>query len=206
MTKPPGALAVEFTHTSTPEREKLPDYSALLAWAEEQGVVTPGLGRQLAAEARDHPGRAARVHADAVSLRDSLYRVLKAAGDAAPVDEDDVDVLNAMLRRAAKHRQLAEGPHGFEWQLEEPGGDALDSPLWPVAQSAAELLTSGWVDRIGVCSSDSCRWLFIDESRNRSRRWCDMADCGTREKVRRFRARAKKEAEAAQRPRTTPER
>jgi predicted RNA-binding Zn ribbon-like protein len=59
--------------------------------------------------------------------------------------------------------------------------------LWPVLRSAAELLTSDRMDRVRLCSAEDCDWLFLDSSRNRSRRWCDMAVCGNRSKVRRFR-------------------
>ena len=50
-------------------------------------------------------------------------------------------------------------------------------PLRPVAHAAVQLLTAGELDRIKVCGG--CRFLFIDESKNRSRRWCSMDDCGT---------------------------
>jgi predicted RNA-binding Zn ribbon-like protein len=58
--------------------------------------------------------------------------------------------------------------------------------LWPVARSAAELLSSESVDRVRECASSTCTWLFIDDSRNRRRRWCDMASCGNRAKARRY--------------------
>ena len=59
--------------------------------------------------------------------------------------------------------------------------------LGPVARSAAELLTSDRLDRLRQCESEKgCGWLFVDGSRNRSRRWCDMSDCGNRAKARRF--------------------
>ena len=68
--------------------------------------------------------------------------------------------------------------------------------LWPVVWSAANLLTSRILERVGQCADDrGCGWLFMDLSRNRSRRWCDMKDCGNRDKVRRYYAR-KREAES----------
>jgi predicted RNA-binding Zn ribbon-like protein len=59
--------------------------------------------------------------------------------------------------------------------------------LWPVARSAAELLTSGDLARVGQCPGEECGWLFLDTSRAGRRQWCDMADCGNLAKVRRFR-------------------
>jgi len=188
---PPGSLAVELTHTRSTERDRLTDYDALLEWAEREGVVSPEQAARLREEATTHPRRAGDVHAEAVRLRDAVYRILRAAGDGQAADAEDLAELNAMLRRAAEHRVLVQEGVDHAWGWTAGGSDELDAPLWPVAQSAAELLTSEWTDRVGVCAADTCQWLFIDESRNRSRRWCDMSDCGTREKVRRFRARAK---------------
>jgi len=58
-----------------------------------------------------------------------------------------------------------------------------------VARSAAELLTSQKLGRVKVCAGEGCGWIFLDESRNGSRRWCDSRDCGNRERVRRHLAR-----------------
>ena len=75
------------------------------------------------------------------------------------------------------------GGYGFVF-----GGTAavLDAVLWHVARSAAELLTSGDLGRVRGCASEECGWVFLDTTRNRSRRWCDMKECGNREKARRF--------------------
>jgi predicted RNA-binding Zn ribbon-like protein len=40
--------------------------------------------------------------------------------------------------------------------------------------------------RIGICEGGLCGWLFLDESRGKRRRWCDMNDCGGRAKARRY--------------------
>jgi predicted RNA-binding Zn ribbon-like protein len=63
--------------------------------------------------------------------------------------------------------------------------DLREAIFRPVAQSAADLLTSEELNRVGQCADDHCGWLFMDMSRNRSRRWCDMGDCGNRAKARR---------------------
>ncbi len=69
------------------------------------------------------------------------------------------------------------------------GTEALGRAMWPLARSAVELLTSPALERLKLCEADDCGWLFVDASRNRSRRWCDMSGCGNLAKVRRFRAR-----------------
>jgi len=77
---------------------------------------------------------------------------------------------------------------GFTWVWAE-GGRALDCMLWPVARSAADLLTAGELPAIRQCQGSQCGWLFLDTSRNRTRVWCDMRVCGNRAKARRHHAR-----------------
>ena len=60
-----------------------------------------------------------------------------------------------------------------------------ERPLWQIAHAAADLLASDRLNRVRLCGSGTCEWVFLDESRNRSRRWCDMSTCGNREKARR---------------------
>ena len=66
----------------------------------------------------------------------------------------------------------------------------------PLAAAAVDLLRSDQLDRLQVC--EACPWLFLDLSRNRSRRWCSMNVCGGTLKMRRYRAR--KRATARRRP------
>ena len=86
----------------------------------------------------------------------------------------------------------------FTWTwLDEPL--SLDTPLWPVARSAAELLTSSELSALRLCASDRCAWLFLDTSRNGSRRWCSMRTCGNRAKARRHHARVRASAATTER-------
>ncbi len=82
------------------------------------------------------------------------------------------------------HQKLSvkNGIFGWDWTV---GPEHLDSVLWPVVWSAAELLTSEAVKRVGQCADEKCGWIFWDSSRNKTRRWCDMKDCGNRAKFRR---------------------
>ena len=67
-----------------------------------------------------------------------------------------------------------------------PGfAEELESLIWPVAKSAADLLTSERLERVRECAGGTCGWLFIDASKNHSRRWCDMRDCGNAAKAKR---------------------
>ena len=81
------------------------------------------------------------------------------------------------------HARIVSTKEGFKWDWSEEL--ALDRMLWFIARSAADLLTSGNLDRVRQCGDEECGWLFIDTTKNRSRRWCDMTDCGNRAKARR---------------------
>ncbi len=92
------------------------------------------------------------------------------------------------LEIARRHQALAPARRGFAWTWEHPES-TLDSILWRVSQSAADLLTSPGLDLVRKCAGENCGWLFLDTMRNHSRHWCDMQDCGNLAKVRRFRER-----------------
>jgi len=77
----------------------------------------------------------------------------------------------------------------LELTTEDAGtGSVADPILTPVVRAAVELLTSADIARVRTCADGSCAWLFLDTTRSRTRRWCDMKSCGNRSKVRRFRA------------------
>jgi predicted RNA-binding Zn ribbon-like protein len=84
--------------------------------------------------------------------------------------------------------ELAPSGDSFVWEWHEADG-ALELPIWIVAQSASDLLVSSELGRVRECAGERCDWLFLDASRNRSRRWCDMAACGNRAKAQRNYAR-----------------
>jgi predicted RNA-binding Zn ribbon-like protein len=168
-------------------RDKLQGYQDLLSWTQLAGLATPREARHLSSAAERHPHQAARTLARAVKLRESLYRIFKSRLEGWRPDENDVDLLRQELSIAkARERLVRSGANGFVWTWDH-SEDALDAVLWRVSQSAADLLTSGDLARLRQCGGDECGWMFLDTSRNRTRRWCDMKDCGNRAKVRRFR-------------------
>jgi predicted RNA-binding Zn ribbon-like protein len=94
------------------------------------------------------------------------------------------------VQEAATHSRLVHANRSFSWEWIVPDNH-LDSVLWAVARSAAELLTSDDLGRVRVCASETCAWLFLDKTKNHRRRWCDMRTCGNRDKARRYYARQK---------------
>ncbi|MBZ5595412.1 MAG: ABATE domain-containing protein [Acidobacteriia bacterium] len=175
-------------YADTVVRDKIAGYDDLMTWAQLAGVMTQAEARSMARRASAHRKKAASVLARAATLREALYRIFKSVVERWPPHAADVDVLRRELAVSRGHERLIPSPGGFAWNWEDRP-DALDRVLWPVAKSAAELLTSRELAKVRQCGGDECGWMFLDTSRNRSRQWCDMRDCGNRSKVRRFRQR-----------------
>jgi predicted RNA-binding Zn ribbon-like protein len=171
-------------------RERLRVYSDLISWGRQAGLLTDLEAQRLIREARRRPAQAATVLERAVGLREALYRLFSVAASGRVPNEDDLAALNAVLSVALSRSRivLTDGGFGWDWADRE---DSLERALWPVARSAAQLLTSGELARVRECAETSCAWLFLDTSRNRSRQWCDMRACGNRAKARRHYARRK---------------
>ncbi len=115
-----------------------------------------------------------------------LHRLLRAEALGEGAAERDLGRLNRILSQGQNHRGVLPAVRGYGWGWIGPAEDVARS-LWPVAWSAALLLTGPDLARLKSC--DGCGRLFVDASRNRSRRWCDMQGCGNRAKVARHRQR-----------------
>lgn len=168
--------------------DKLAGYSDLVEWSRHSGIVTATEAERLLQGGKRNARGAKDVLDRAIALREALYRICKAIiADRRP-RKDDLETLNDELLEARAHEKLTHGAHGFTWELT---GDeaALDQMLWSIAHSAAELFTTADLSRLRECGGADCGWLFEDTSKNRSRQWCDMQDCGNLAKVRRYRTR-----------------
>ena len=188
-----GELCLDFANTTSERglerpRERLFTYRDLVVWAERSGAIEPARAGVLRQEALARPADAARVHARALQLREALYRVFSALAHHEPPNSADVAWIDAEVREAQRRRRLIPAEDGVAW-VWLSDEDALEEILWPVAWSAAELLTSDELTRVRECMGENCNWLFVDVSRNRSRRWCDMKECGNRAKAKRYQAR-----------------
>jgi predicted RNA-binding Zn ribbon-like protein len=169
--------------------ERLADYHDLLAWSLRVGLLTDAAAKRLGREARMRESEAADVWERAIALREAVYRISMAVISRTQPRGNDLELLNRELTIAHDRLILARREEGdFVWKWNE-AKDALDQMLWRIADSAAEMLTTSDLTRLRQCGGDNCGWLFEDTSRNRSRHWCDMQDCGNVAKVRRFRSR-----------------
>jgi predicted RNA-binding Zn ribbon-like protein len=194
-----GWLGLDFAntvdwHASTHPEDKLHGYADLVVWAEKAGIVTSPGAAKLAERGRQAPAEAEAVLVKAKELREAIYGILVAKAHGLGVPADDLATVNRAAVDLHARSRLVPKEGGFAWEL-ETGGDKLDSLLWPVVRSALDLLTTDALERVGQCAdADGCGWLFWDTSRNKSRRWCDMGDCGNRAKVRRYYSRKKQQS------------
>jgi predicted RNA-binding Zn ribbon-like protein len=171
--------------------DKLRSYDDLLAWARHAALLSEKGARQLARAARARPREAAGVLSRAVSTREALHQVLVSLMRGRVPPAPDLDTVNAELAAVRGRERLVPGARSLRWEPADPDS-RLDSVLGPVWRAAAALLTSGNTSRLRQCGGEGCGWLFLDRSRNRSRRWCTMEDCGNVSKVRRFRKRRRR--------------
>lgn len=185
-------LCLEFANTTSSDDNHLADYHDLVSWCQNAGVLSEERAAQLHGDAQQKPERAAHVFRKAVTLRRTIHSVFSAAAARHPPSEGDLRPLNRTVGEALKHLRIVQTAKEFQWQWEGTKA-SLEFPLWLVARSAADLLTSERQSRIQQCGNANCSWLFLDKSKNHSRRWCDMAVCGNREKARRSRARKQAE-------------
>lgn len=198
-----GALCLDFANTISSraqnEGEKLGSYDDLLRWTRQTETLHGDVVHDLEREAGRHRQKARAAFERAVELREVLYRVFAARARGEEPPEQDLADLNAAVALAMRHLVLhhEDGRYDWEWARAH---QRLDSMLWPVTRSAAELLTSEDADRVRECDSATCSWLFLDRSPAGRRRWCDMATCGNRAKARRYYRRQKREQEKKKRP------
>jgi predicted RNA-binding Zn ribbon-like protein len=172
--------------------DKLGAFSDLVAWSRKGGLIGEAEARGLLHAAARRPREAGRLLSRARRLREALYAVLDALREGRRPRPSDLEVVNEELSAARRHDRLVPIRDGLEWRPEE--GDGLEAVLRPICHAASSLLTSGGLSRLRQCGGTNCGWLFLDRSRNHSRQWCTMDDCGNASKVRRFRQRRRRRA------------
>jgi predicted RNA-binding Zn ribbon-like protein len=163
----------------------------LLAFAQQAGGLDPAAARALGAEARRRPDDAERALEAARTLREVIFILFLGRSGGPRAGAGQLDLLNGFLAAAHAHQRVVDDQGGYALAFERDD-QALESPLWPIVDSAARLLTDVGA-RVRLCEGrpERCTWLFVDESKNHSRRWCSMRDCGNREKARRHYQRGK---------------
>lgn len=180
-----GHPAVDFCNTwtgwdGTACGDYLTTYRELAIWAGFVGILPHDRVDAVCELADAEPASATAALRRARRFRADLYDVLlnRSATSSWPGVEEE-------LRKAMRQNVLRPDAGGFRWDVAESAG--LYAPLHAAAWSAATLLTSAELADVRACPGAGCGWLFLD--RHGRRRWCSMAACGNRAKVKRFAAR-----------------
>jgi predicted RNA-binding Zn ribbon-like protein len=173
-------LCLEFTNSIENYRlsvplDDIPDFARWVAWSRRHGVTSPEQELQLVEWGAKHEAGAGVALADAHTLRIQLFRLLSARAAGAVPTDAQLQFLNERLPESLEHLRVAAEESDLVW----PG-----CLLRPIVRSASELLTGAECAQLRQCGGDKCTWLFVDHSKNQSRRWCDMKICGNRAKSR----------------------
>jgi len=188
-----GALCLDFANTvswrgSAEPADRLPTYRELVRFFVQSDVLSDVEARRLKREAIRRPGTAARTLRRAVELREALYRTFSGLAAGRSPRPSDLATLNALLPAALAHLRVSRDGGRFRWRW-DGNARSLGRLLWPVARDAAVFLTSSDFSRLRTCGNPQCGWVFLDTTKSGTRRWCSMAVCGNRDKLRRFRQR-----------------
>lgn len=196
---PPDGLALDFANTrywrgraSPSEDLKAP--ADLIAWIGKRGGLAETALEGLAQAIEAAPERGQALLAEATRLREAIYRIFNAVAEGRAVADADFAVLSKVLEQAPARSRLTRADGGYAWDVEIgrlEGAAAAPALLAPVLWSAGDLMLQAGNRRIRRCANDECLWLFVDDSKSGTRRWCDMSSCGNRAKAKRHYARVK---------------
>jgi predicted RNA-binding Zn ribbon-like protein len=187
-------LSVDFVNTlawrGSTREESLSNLSDLLKWLVSVGTIGVSAATRLQKWLEARPALAASVFADAIALRETLHRLLRCIATGSSPLAEDLDQFNRALAEAPPRAILDQAESGFGWRIDAKptAASLLTAVLW----SAADILVASESARLRECANDHCLWLFFDDSKNGSRRWCSMQSCGNRAKAYRHYLRQKK--------------
>jgi len=196
-----GDLSTDFVNTKSGRlegsgHEHVQTYADVVEFTRLAGLLRSAEAKRLIAEAEKRPEKATQIHRRAIALREATFRAYERIIQGKEPAPADVEIIGTEAAEARGRARFAKTDGGFGWEW--PEGDDLARPLWPIAHAASDVLMSE-IDRgqLRECADDTCAWLFVDRTKNHSRRWCDMNTCGSRNKVRDFRERQKRVARRA---------
>jgi len=186
-----GDASLDFVNTldwrfrESGTEELIGSYGELIEFCERAGVLTAkqarGLRREVSTSAGEKVSRAARELREAAA--EFFYSELEERKPSAAT----IVRLERMFKDAHQQQRLHRSEGRLRWDWPE-GEFAPELPLWVLALHTERLMTSERLQALRECGNPECRWLFLDTSKNHTRRWCDMKLCGNRMKARRFKA------------------
>lgn len=195
-----GALCLDFCNTVADglkhrRQNRLQSFDDLVGWHRAQSLVGDLDAVRLDGVAARDPERATRLIEDALGLREHLHAIFSSVAAGLPPPEGALTAINDLLPAAVRTPLLVADHNRCLDSVVEQTED-LRRLLWPIVRSAAELLTGPNLGLLRECGR--CSWLFLDRTRNRSRRWCRMESCGNRAKVQRYDRRRRAKADPSE--------
>jgi predicted RNA-binding Zn ribbon-like protein len=185
-----GCLCLDFANTvdkrlsGNPE-DKLSGYEELVAFGKQTGMLSLAEFRKLRREGRQDKSKASRLFQQAIDLREMIFRILSAVAVGREVSKADEGILNDALQKLNAISLVVPGPGQVAWRWVEKSS-GVDRLLGRIVRSAVEVLTSDDIERVKRCAAETCCWLFMDRSRSRNRRWCEMQTCGSQHKAKAY--------------------
>lgn len=177
---------VSWRESAEKRRDWFTSYAKLVDWCIHAEVLTGQQAKSLLIKSKEKPSEAGDVLKQAIEMREVMYQIFKDISKETSPHPRDLERFNEYVSRFYQSMQVIHEKDHYTLQFKNTG-KTLDSMLPPILQSAVDILVSkNDLERVKQCEGDPCGWLFFDTSRNRSRRWCSMADCGNRAKARRF--------------------
>ena len=186
---------MDFTNTSSgrgspTHQEHLRDFETLVQWVEHARVATPPDCLVMREHAARDPERAAAIFARALAVRELIWRIGGALAERREVPRALRDELVEVHAGSLAFAEIKSRDQAFIWAW-DPRHDVEAAILGPITLSALSLLMEKDLSRTKRCEGKECGWLFLDATKNKSRRWCEMRVCGNRAKVRAARQRKK---------------
>jgi len=181
-----GAPCLDFANTINSRRQPVHDYlqtySDLVEWAAKTGLLSAVKRNQLLRLAGGDSKNAERALRKALRIRELLYQLFSKNARRSKPKQEEIEAFVESYAEAISHSSFVRQTDQFaiDWPMER----SLDAALWPILYSAGQLLLSKELAHVKECPN--CGWLFLDTSKNQSRRWCSMNTCGTRDKMRRY--------------------
>lgn len=184
-----GSLCLDFVNTvdgrEIGEREdRLTSYRDFVAWSKRADILTNREATRLLEIAATQTRQRRQVFQRALRLRENIYFAVSGYMSKKRVSVTSLAGVNEEMRLSLSRRILVARRRNYV--LEWDDAPVLARPIWAIALSAVELLTNTDSFHLCRCNADDCDWLFVDRSKNQSRRWCDMKVCGNREKTKRY--------------------
>lgn len=182
-------LCLEFADTrywrgSEPPTETLRGFGDVIVWCENAKLLDRSAVVELRSWERHQGSQAAGLFGEVLDARETIYRLFSSVVAGKAVSDRDIDTLNRLLEEAPRRGAITITDSTFMWQLPPPH-PTFASILAPVLWSAADLLVGTRLTRVRQCANEKCQWLFLDDSKSGTRRWCSMSSCGNRAKAHR---------------------